>query len=60
MSNDNDKKISEYKKKKLSKVIIIALYFLVIVLELLALFGVIDMMWGIIIFIPLYLLKKNI
>lgn len=60
MSNDNDKKISEYKKKKLSKVIIIALYFLVIVLELLALFGVIDMIWGIIIFIPLYLLKKNI
>ncbi len=55
---NNDKKIKEYKKKQLEKWGIVSLYLLVIVLELLALFGIIDMLWGCALFVIIYLFKK--
>ena len=58
MKNENDKKISEYRKQKFKKWSVIVLYLLVIVLEVLALFNVIDMLWGCGIFIIAYLFKK--
>ena len=58
MENDNDKIISEYRKQNFKKWSVIALYLLVIVLEVLALFGIIDMLWGCGVFIIAYLLKK--
>ena len=58
MKNDNDKKILEYKKKKLEKCFLIILSVSVIILEILALFNVINMMWGLGLFIIVYILKK--
>jgi fatty-acid desaturase len=59
MSNINDKKIREYRKHQLlSKWLIIILYLGVIVLEVLALYGKIHMLWGCGLFIIIYLLKK--
>ena len=58
MRNDNDKKIKEYQKQKLKKWAIIILYIMVIVLEVLALFNVIDMLWGCFLFLAVYLFKK--
>ena len=60
MSKTNEQKVKEYQKNKWKKVIFILLYIAVIVLEMLALFRIIDMMWGILVFIPVYLFKKNI
>ena len=54
----NEKKYQEYKKNKITKWIIIILSILVIILEILALFNVISMFWGIGIFVILYLLKN--
>ena len=59
MTKSNDQKIVEYKKNKIKKIVFISLYLLVIVLEILALFRIIDFIWGLIIFIPIYLFKKN-
>ena len=56
--NKNDKKYREYKKNKLLKYVYVLLSLAVIVLETLALFKVISMIWGLIIFIIIYLLKK--
>ncbi len=56
--NINDEKYEEYKKKQFSKYAIIILSLIVIVLETLALFQVIDMIWGIVFFAIIYLLKK--
>jgi len=56
--NKNDKKYREYKKNKLLKYVYVLLSLAVIVLETLALFKVINMIWGLIIFIIIYLLKK--
>ena len=58
MRNDNDKKIFEYKKKKFEKYFLVILSFLVIILEILALFNVINMMWGLGLFVLMYILKK--
>ena len=58
MNNDNDKKIKEYQKQKLKKWIIIIIYLLIIVLEVLALFDKISMLWGCGLFILAYLFKK--
>ena len=55
---DNDKKIREYKKQRVKKWLLILLPVSVIVLEVLALFNVIDMLWGCAVFIILLLLKK--
>ena len=56
--NENDKKIHEYKKQRVKKWLLILLPVSVIVLEVLALFNVIDMLWGCAVFIILLLLKK--
>ena len=58
MTNTNDKKIKEYKKKQFEKWAIVALYLLVIVLEILALLNIIDMLWGVALFAIIYLFKK--
>ena len=55
---NNDQKIKAYKKNKIEKWIIVALYIGVIITEILALFNIIDMFWGVILFIIIYLLKK--
>ena len=56
--NENDKKIHEYKKQRVKKWLLILLPVSVIVLEVLALFNVISMVWGLLVFIFVYLLKK--
>ena len=58
--NKNDEKFREYKKKKAIKYLYILLSISVIVLEILALFNVISMIWGILIFAIIWLFKKNI
>lgn len=58
MKNDNDKKIRDYKKKQIKKWLEIALYVVVVALEILALLNIIDMLWGCVLFILLYLFKK--
>ena len=58
MKNDNDKRIFEYKKKKFEKYFLIILSISVIILEILALFNVINMMWGLGLFVIVYILKK--
>ena len=60
MKNKNDKIIQEYKKKQIKKWLIIIVYILVIVLEILALFNIISMLWGCALFAIIYLFKKNI
>lgn len=60
MSNINDKKIREYRNKKIKKWILVSLLVLVIVLEILALFNVISMLWGAVIFVIIYLFEKII
>ena len=58
MNNDNDKKINDYKKKQVEKWVIVALYLGVIALEILALLNIIDMLWGVALFVVVYLFKK--
>ena len=60
MTNTNDKKIRDYKKKKITKWILIFMCAAVIILETLALFNVISMVWGAIIFIIILLFEKII
>jgi len=55
---NNDQKIKEYKKSQLEKWIIVVLLIMVIVLETLALFGIINMLWGCGLFIIIYIIKK--
>jgi hypothetical protein len=56
----NDQKIIDYKKAKIKKWAIIIMYMAVIVLEILALFSIVDMLWGCILFVLIYLFKKII
>ncbi len=58
MTNSNDKKIKDYKKKQMQKWILILALISVIVLEVLALFNVISMIWGCVLFIIIYLFEK--
>ena len=58
MTNSNDDKIKKYQRQKLLKWIIIILSISVIILEVLALFKIISMIWGLIVFIIVYILKK--
>ena len=60
MTKTNDDKIKDYKKKKLEKWILVISCILVIILEILALFNIISMIWGLIIFIIIYLFEKII
>ena len=55
---NNDDKIKKYQRKKILKWVIIILSIIVIVLEVLALFKVISMIWGLLLFIVIYILKK--
>ena len=48
---NNEKIEKEYKKKKIARLLIIVLSFLVIVLESLALFKIISYLWGLIPFV---------
>ena len=54
----NDEKYNKYKLEKGKKILIITLSLVVIVLEFLALFRIINMVWGLILFIMIYFLKK--
>lgn len=58
--NNNEKKYKLYKKNKIINYIILFLSIGVIVLEVLALFKIVDMLWGIILFVIILLLKKFI
>ena len=58
MDKTNDDKIKSYQRKKVLKWIIIVLSLLVIVLEVLALLDIINMLWGCLVFIIIYILKK--
>ena len=57
MTNLNDKKLKEYKKRKILKYLIIFLSLLTITLESLALFKMISYVWGLIPFIICYIVK---
>ena len=56
--NDNDKKILEYQRIKIKKWLIVILSIGVIVLEVLALFNVINMLWGCFLFATIYVIKQ--
>lgn len=58
-NNINDDRYKEYKKKKIFKMIYVILSLMIIILEILALFNVISMYWGLGIFILLVILKKS-
>ena len=58
MAENNNDKIIKYKRQKAKKIMIIILSLVVIVLEVLALFKVIDMIWGCLVFVIIYILKK--
>ena len=57
MTNKNDQKIKEYKKRKILKYLIIFLSLLTITLESLALFKMISYVWGLIPFVICYIVK---
>ena len=55
---NNDEKIKKYRKEKIKKWVIVILSLGVIVLEVLALLKIINMLWGCLVFIIIYILKK--
>ena len=55
---NNDDKIKKYRREKIKKWIIVILSLCVIALEILALLNVVSMLWGCLIFIIIYILKK--
>ena len=58
MNSENDVKIKNYQKRQIIKWTVISLYLVVIALEILALCGIIDMLWGCALFVFVYLFKK--
>ena len=59
MSKDiNEKKYDEYRKKQMLRYLYIFIALSVIVVEILVLCNMIHVIWGIVAFIILYLLKK--
>ena len=59
MSKDiNDKKYGEYRKKQWLRYLYIFIALLVIAVEILVLCNIIHVVWGIVAFVILYLLKK--
>ena len=58
MNNSNDNKVKNYQKQQIKKWIIITLSLIIIALEILALFNVINMLWGCGLFVIVYILKK--
>ncbi len=57
--NINDQKVLEYRKKKFLRYLYIFLAIVVVALEILALFNILSMVWGLIVFVILFLFKKN-
>ena len=57
MTNKNDQKIKEYKKRKILKYLIIFFSLLTITLESLAIFKMISYLWGLIPFVICYIVK---
>ncbi len=55
--NKNDEIYKKYKKNRINKIIFVILGIGIIVLEVLALFNIISMFWGIGVFILLYVFK---
>lgn len=59
MSKDiNKEKYNDYRKKKFLRYLYLFLALLVVVVEVLALFNIINIVWGIVAFIVFYILKK--
>ena len=58
LAMDNDKKLQKYRKQKIEKWILIIMCIGVITLEILALLDIINMIWGCVLFIIIYLFKK--
>ena len=56
----NDEKIKQYKKQQRDKWILIIMCLGVIILETLALLNIINMLWGVGLFVFIYLFKKII
>jgi len=57
--NINEEKYQSYQKKRIFKYGIIGLSIVIIVLEILALLNKISMIWGLLLFIVLYIFKKK-
>lgn len=55
---NNENRFKEYRKKKYIKYLMVALLFCVIVLEILALLKKVHYIWGLLVFVLVYLLKK--
>jgi len=60
VTNVNDLKYKNYKQQQIIKYSVIVLSFLTIVLESLALFGMISYLWGLIPFVLTYFIKYMI
>ena len=56
----NEKKYSEFRKRKIFRYLYIILEISVVIIEILALFGIINLIWGIVFFVILYLMKKKL
>ena len=57
--NINDDKYKAYLKNKRFKYVFIGVSILIIVLEILALLNKISMLWGLVLFVILYIIKKK-
>ncbi len=55
--NNNDEKVKKYNKRRIAKWLIVILSVIVIILEILALFNKINMLWGCGVFVIVTLLK---
>ena len=55
---NNEKRLQEYRKKKLIKILILILSVVIVILEFLAICKIIHYIWGLIVFIIAYLIKK--
>ena len=54
----NEKKYNDYRKNKIFRYLYVLLATIVVILEILVLLGKINVIWGIVFFIILYILKK--
>jgi len=57
---NNEERFSLYRRNKILKFLILFLSIVVVVLEIIALFGIIHYIWGLIVFGIVYLLKNII
>lgn len=54
----NEDRYSLYRKKKILKYLLLFLSLCVVVLEVLALFKIVHYIWGLVVFLVVYLIKK--